>query len=278
MNDHETGRSFEHPRHVLDRLGIAARKSLSQNFLCQPAVAARIATSVSWPAATPIVEVGGGTGVLTDAILGRFDDVLVIDVDRTLVGHLRDRYRAERVTVMEADARTVDLALVRSAPMGVFGNLPYAITTDLVMWLIRQRRLLRGAVVMVQREYADRLFASPRTKAYGSLSVFAAFHLVRRGRFNVPKGAFFPAPDVGSAVLSLEFRDPPDDVDAAFLERVVRAAFSHRRKMMRTNLVSELGLDPERVADALTGVAGHARARAEELTPADFAALVRRLR
>lgn len=303
---------FVHPRHVLRELGVSARKRLSQNFICQPSLAERIARLPRWPAGTEIVEVGGGTGVLTDALAERFRDVLVIEVDRALVGYLRQRFEGGTthpgsshtdaepgtplhpgtpepprpgtlpgddgvVTVVEADARTLDLALVRRPPVGVFGNLPYALTTELFMWLVRQRRSLAGAVIMVQREYADRLVARPSSKAYGSLSVFAATHVDVVARFPVGPGVFYPEPKVGSTVLHLAFHEPPEGVDTMHLERVVRAAFAHRRKLMRTNLQTGLDLSSERVTKAIETAGASAGARAEELTPEAFVALARAL-
>lgn len=269
--------TFEHPKKVLDALGIAARKSMSQNFLCQPALAASIAEMGFWDPACEAVEVGGGTGVLTDAIVARHPDLLVIELDRTLAEHLRRRYRGRTVTVMEADARAVDLALLRNPPVGVYGNLPYAVTTELLLWLIRQRALLAGAVIMVQREYADRLVARPRTKAYSSLSVFAALHVEVVSRRQVGTGVFHPPPKVGSSVVALRFRDPPGTVDGAFLERMVRGAFAHRRKMARSNLASALDRPVDEMAVALAEVAGSPDVRAEELDAAAYVALAERL-
>jgi 16S rRNA (adenine1518-N6/adenine1519-N6)-dimethyltransferase len=277
LPDEASHLEFEHPRKVLDRLGIAARKSMSQNFLCQPALARSIAEMAFWDPACEAVEVGGGTGVLTDAIVERHRDLLVVELDRTLAEHLRQRYRGRGVTVMEADARTVDLALVRHPPVGVYGNLPYAVTTELLLWLIRQRAMLAGAVIMVQKEYADRLGARPRTKAYSSLSVFAALHMEIVSRRQVGPGVFHPPPQVGSTVVALRFREPPREVDGEFLERVVRGAFAHRRKMARSNLATALGRPVEEMAAALSEVAGSPDVRAEELDPPQFVALAHRL-
>jgi 16S rRNA (adenine1518-N6/adenine1519-N6)-dimethyltransferase len=264
---------FEHPAKVLERLGISPRKSLSQNFLQQPKVAREIVARAPWPRTLVAVEVGAGTGVLTDAIAGAYERVVAIEFDRTLAEHLRRRYEGTHVSIVEGDARAIALADVAAGPLVVFGNLPYAITTELILAFIRQRAHLAGAVIMVQREYADRLGARPRTKAYGSLSVFASFHLRIVDRLRVGAGAFFPPPDVGSSVLVLEFHDPPDSVDTEVLERLVRAAFSHRRKMVRSNLATALGLPLEAVSAALEQVAGSATVRAEELSPERYVRL-----
>lgn len=277
---------FRHPRSVLADLGIRPSKRLSQNFLTQPRVAERIASLAWWPPDTPALEIGGGTGVLTDAILTRYRNVTVVEFDRTLAPYLRKRYAGAgrehasggSVRVLEADARDVDLtAVAPGRSLGVFGNLPYSITTDLLMMLIRARHALAGAVVMVQREYAERLVATPKTKAYGSLSVFAALNLRVRERFRVGPRNFFPPPDVASTVLALEFVAPPPGVDMEWVERVVRAAFAYRRKMMKANVTQALQLDPARVVEALREVVGSDTVRAEELSEADFLAVASRL-
>jgi 16S rRNA (adenine1518-N6/adenine1519-N6)-dimethyltransferase len=273
-----TQRAFEHPAKVLRDLGISPRKRLSQSFLCQPDLARRIVALADWPPETPIIEIGAGTGVLTDALLERFAAVTAVEVDRTLVAYLRERYATANVSIVDADARALDVGRWCTAPAGVCGNLPYGITTDLLMWIIAQRSRLVGAVVTVQREYAERLLAKPGSKAYGSLSVFAAFHVSVGERLRLRPGAFFPPPSVDSTALALAFRDPPAGVEPSFLERVVRAAFSHRRKLLKTNLTGELGIPLGRVEAAVRDVAGSPGVRAEVLSPEEFLELARRLR
>jgi len=268
---------FEHPGKVLERLGIAARKSLSQNFLQQPKVARRIAALSRWPEEMTAIEIGAGTGVLTGEIRKRHERVVAIELDRALAAHLRTRYEGTNVSVREGDFRAMSLTELADPPLVVFGNLPYAITTEILLDLIKERSAIAGAVIMVQKEYADRLGARPRTKAYGSLTVFASFHITILERVQVGAGAFFPTPEVGSTVLALTFHDPPGDVDPAALERIVRAAFAHRRKMARANLAAALALPLERVSSALEGVAGNAQVRAEELSPEAYVELARAL-
>jgi 16S rRNA (adenine1518-N6/adenine1519-N6)-dimethyltransferase len=250
----------------MQRLGISPRKSFSQNFLCLPSLARRIAEMADWPEATPVLEVGGGTGVLTRAIADRYPDLVVVELDRGLAEHLR---QTSGVRIHEGDARDVDLEAEAEARgrLGVFGNLPYGITTELLMWLVRARRSLVGAVIMVQKEYAERLVAKPRTKAYGSLSVFAAFHIEVVERLTVSPGSFYPPPLVSSQVLAMRFREPPDGVPFEWLERVGRAGFAHRRKLLRSNLVGALSLDAPRVESALSDAGVATTVRAEELEP-----------
>ncbi len=271
------GGRFRHPARVLEELGVSPRRRLSQSFLCQPAVARRIVSLAFWPPETPVVEVGAGTGFLTDAILERHGRVWAIELDRTLAAYLRERYSGTGVTVVEADARTLEIGSICPTPAGLFGNLPYGVTTDLIMWLIRQRTALSGAVIMVQREYAERLAARPGTKAYGSLSVFAAFRLRLRGPLRLGPGAFYPPPSVGSRVLACEVLPAPGDVDEAFVERVVRGGFAHRRKFLKTNLAAALGVDAAGVETAMAAVGAGPKTRAEELLPEQFLELARRL-
>ncbi len=269
---------FTHPAKIIRALGISPRKRFSQNFLCQPALARRIVSLADWPADSPVLEVGAGTGFLTDAIRERYERVWAIELDRALAEFLRERFSGSGVTVLEADARTLDVATVCPSPMGLFGNLPYGITTDLLMWLFRQRAAFHGAVVMVQKEYAERLTATPGTKAYGSLTVFAAFRLRVRQKLSVGPGAFHPEPGVGSTVLACDLLDGPKGVDPGLLERIVRAAFSHRRKLVRSNLSAGLGIGLVEVKAVLAAIGVAEKARAETVTPEQYLELAARLR
>ena len=244
---------------------IAPKQSLGQNFLRDPNTIRRIADAVRAPEGAPVVEIGPGTGALTGELLARHPGLVALEVDDRAVAHLRERLPA--LDVRRQDVLEVDwpaLAAERGGPLYVVGNLPYYITSPILFGLVDQRAVVAEAVVMMQREVAERLVAVPRTKAYGILSVVLQRYADVKLLFKVPPTVFFPRPAVDSAVVRLAFR--PDAPGASpFEDRlrgVVRAAFNQRRKMLRGAL-SAYGPVPEPWATQ----------RAEELTPDDFAAL-----
>ena len=263
------------PRAVLREAGLAPKKSFGQNFLVTADVADRIAA-----AAVPdgergtVVEIGAGTGALTAALASRAERVIAIERDRDLVPLLERAFAdAPNVRVVEADAKTMDFAEAGDSFV-LAGNLPYQITGLLLERAATLGPRLRRAVFMVQREVADRLLASPGTKTYGALTVFtrAAFDVVRL--MNVAAGAFFPPPDVTSAVVVLA---PRADrvVETERFRALVSKAFEQRRKTLRNAWRSVA--PPEKLASAASSAGVSLDARGETLSVAQFAAMERAL-
>jgi len=236
---------YASPKRILEDRGLRPRKRFGQNFLVDARFAARVAQTV--PEGSAIIEIGGGTGVLTEALLGRARLLTVLEIDRDLVPVLRERFEGDtRVTVCETDALAYDVASALAAwapPRAVCGNLPYNITTPLIEKIIGAGPTWEFAVLMVQREYAQRLTARAGTPEYGSLTVFVEYHCRVRRLCDVGAGAFYPAPAVASSIVVLEPVKPEARRarDEAVLFKLIRAAFAQRRKMMVNSVISAMG-------------------------------------
>jgi 16S rRNA (adenine1518-N6/adenine1519-N6)-dimethyltransferase len=251
-----------------------ARKRFGQHFLVQPAIAERIVGLAGLRDDGVVLEIGPGRGALTHLLAPRCRRLLLIEVDRDLGAHLRSAF-ADRpaVEVITADVLAVDLRalLGASAPVTVVANLPYNISTPVLMHLLGEPELFDRLVLMLQREVAERLCAPPGNKTYGALSVVVQVVADARIALHVPPSAFAPRPQVESAVVVVEPRRPPplDATERRALRAVVRTAFSRRRKQL-ANVIAPLTRDPRAVIEAL-GLAP--QQRPETLTPADFVRL-----
>jgi 16S rRNA (adenine1518-N6/adenine1519-N6)-dimethyltransferase len=257
-------------RDVIRRYGLRAHKSLGQNFLLDLNLTGRIARAAGNLDRCNVVEIGPGPGGLTRALLDAGAVVTAVERDPRCVealGELTAAYPG-RLRVVEADALKTPLAELAPAPRKVVANLPYNVATPLLIGWLADLAGTTGFTVMFQREVADRLAASPGTKAYGRLSVITQWLCEVNPQFNLPKDAFTPPPKVMSTVVNITPRpEPLAPAVMSVLERVTQAAFGQRRKMLRASLKS-LGLDP-----AVAGV--DPTARAEDLTVQEFCALAR---
>ncbi|HKW44203.1 MAG TPA: 16S rRNA (adenine(1518)-N(6)/adenine(1519)-N(6))-dimethyltransferase RsmA [Candidatus Eremiobacteraceae bacterium] len=238
---------YASPKRMLEARGLRPRKRFGQNFLVDARFATRVAQAV--PEGSTIIEIGGGTGVLTAALLERARSLTVLEIDRDLVPVLQERFAGEtRVAVIEADALSFDVAGALNGapkPRAICGNLPYNITTPLIESFVTHASTWEYAVLMVQREYAQRLTARAGTQEYGSLTVFVAYHCRARKLLDVGAGAFYPAPAVSSSIVVLEplSSDAPRAIDQRLLLRLIRAAFAQRRKMFVNSVTSSLAAD-----------------------------------
>ena len=260
---------------MIARHGIAARRSLGQNFLLDLNLTARIARAAGPLGTGTTIEIGPGPGGLTRALLAEgAGHVVAIERDPRCIAALGDIAAAYpgRLTVIEADALAIDPILVSDAPRRIVANLPYNIATGLLLrWLDRIDHY-ESLTLMFQREVAERLVAAPRSSAYGRLSILTQWLCEARILFDVPPRAFTPPPKVTSSVIRLVPRPTPlAKADKTVLERVTGAAFGQRRKMLRSSLKS-LGVpvEPLLAAGDISGTA-----RAEELSIAQFCALAR---
>jgi 16S rRNA (adenine1518-N6/adenine1519-N6)-dimethyltransferase len=264
-------------REVIAKYDLAARRALGQNFLLDLNLTGKIARAAGDLTAGTTIEIGPGPGGLTRALLSHgAREVIAIERDARCLGALAEIAAAYpgRLTVIEGDALTVDCARLGSAPRRIVANLPYNIATPLIIKWLQQGSAFESLTVMVQKEVADRLIASPRSKEYGRLSILAQFLSKPRRLFDLPPRAFVPPPKVTSTVIELRpLPEPAFPARLADLERVTQAAFGQRRKMLRQSLRS-LGGDAEAL---LTAAEIAPTARAEELTVAQFAALARAL-
>jgi 16S rRNA (adenine1518-N6/adenine1519-N6)-dimethyltransferase len=267
-------------REVIRRHGLAARRSLGQNFLLDLNLTARIARAAGPLEGVTVVEVGPGPGGLTRALLALgANRVIAVERDERCVAALQElaEHFGDRLRVVAGDAMQVDLAsFVQGAPARVVANLPYNIATALlVSWLTVEAwpPWYDMLVLTFQREVAQRTVAVPGTKAYGRLSVLAGWRTTAQILFDIAPRAFVPAPQVTSSVVRLLPRAHPLACDRRLLERVVEAAFGQRRKMLRQSLKS-LGVD----APALLAAADiDPTARAEDIPVEGFVGLARAL-
>jgi len=265
------------------RYGIRPRRSLGQNFLVDGSVLGCILESAELSKGDVVVEIGPGLGVLTRELAKNAKLVIAIEVDRNLYEILRaETAQLDNVVLLNEDVLKVDFPeLLRAQGVSkgevkVAANLPYNITTAVLVKLIKHRDLFDRAVVMVQKEVAERIAAGPGSKTYGSLSVFVQWHANVRLVKVVPPQSFIPAPKVHSAVLCIDFLGKPRaHIDPNLFEVVVNSAFSMRRKILKNALRSLPGLD-ERSLDLLFSLSGiDPSLRAEMLSIQDFAALAR---
>ena len=251
-------------------MSIRPKKSLGQNFLRDPNTIRKIAASVGAPEGAAVVEIGPGTGALTEELLRYYPDLTAVEVDERAVEHLREELPALDVRhgdVLETD--WASLAEERGEKLWVVGNLPYYITSPILFALLDARRYLRRAVVMMQKEVAERLVAVPRTKAYGILSVQTQLLARPTLLFEVSRHCFHPVPNVTSAVVALDFDAPEPGVDVERLRQTVRTAFNQRRKTLRNSLKPITSVTGHDVPEALDG------RRPEALAPDEFIGLAR---
>ncbi|HTV90123.1 MAG TPA: 16S rRNA (adenine(1518)-N(6)/adenine(1519)-N(6))-dimethyltransferase RsmA [Stellaceae bacterium] len=262
-------------REVIARHGIAARKSLGQNFILDLNLTRRIARSAGPLGNGTTIEIGPGPGGLTRALLDEgAAHVVAIERDPRCLAALTElaAHYPARLQIVDGDALALDPATLAEPPRRVVANLPYNIATALLLKWLDLIGDYESLTLMFQREVAERLVAAPRSSAYGRLSVLVQWLCEVRLLFDIPPQAFTPPPKVTSTVVHLTPRpDPLAPADKATLERVTAAAFGQRRKMLRSSLKS-LGV-PVAPLLAAAGISGSARA--EELSVAQFCALAR---
>jgi 16S rRNA (adenine1518-N6/adenine1519-N6)-dimethyltransferase len=260
------------------------KPKLGQNFLVDPEAIQRIAASIGDLTGRTVVEIGPGGGAITGELAARAAHVLAVELDHELALHLRVHFPQEastRVTVVEQDVLQFDFAAA-SAAAGerflVVGNLPYGITSPILLKLAASHDALDRAVLMVQREVADRVTAEPGSRDYGLLSVTVQLFGPAQRLFTLPPSAFSPPPDVHSTVFRWRFAPRFAELgveETAFL-RFVRQCFAQKRKTLANNLRAA-GVPSAAVADALTQAAIAPQARAEAVSIESFAALWRYL-
>jgi 16S rRNA (adenine1518-N6/adenine1519-N6)-dimethyltransferase len=253
------------------------KPKLGQNFLNDTAAVERIADSLGDLAGRTVVEIGPGAGAITHALVARAAHVLAVELDPGLAAHLRSEFPADRLTVIEQDVLTFDFATA-SGPAGqpllVFGNLPYYITSPILLKLAASHASLERAALMVQREVADRITAQPGSRDYGVLSVTVQIYGPAVSLFTLPPDAFQPPPDVHSSVFRWRFAPRFQELDleeATFLP-FVRMIFAQKRKTLANNLRAA-GFDALQISSALAAAKIAVQARAESLRLEQIAAL-----
>ena len=270
---------------VLERHGFTFKKSFGQNFLTDTNILQKIVDTAEIDDQVNVIEIGPGIGALTEFLAERAAEVMAFEIDHRLVPILADTLRDfDNVTVVNEDILKVDLAQHiqnfknPDLPIKVVANLPYYITTPILMHLIESGIPFSEFVVMMQKEVADRISAKPNTKAYGSLSIAVQYYLTAKVSFIVPRTVFVPAPNVDSAILKMVRRPEPAVAveDESFFFKVSKASFTHRRKTLWNNLTGYFG-KTEEVKDKLTKALDQAglspSVRGEALSLEEFASL-----
>jgi 16S rRNA (adenine1518-N6/adenine1519-N6)-dimethyltransferase len=277
-------------REILDQYGFSFKKSLGQNFLIDTNILRKIVDAAEISAETGAIEIGPGIGALTEQLARRAKKVVAFEIDQRLLPILADTLSPyENVRIIHQDVLKADIHQVITdeftnvTDIMVVANLPYYVTTPIIMKLLTDRLPIRGMVVMLQKEVADRLAAKPGTKDYGSLSIAVQYYTEAEVVMTVPRTVFIPQPNVDSAVIRLTKRkQPPVGVnDEAFFFQVVRASFAQRRKTILNNLVNNLPNGKtlkEQIEHALANASIDPRRRGETLTMEEFAALSNVLR
>ena len=260
---------------------ITLQKKYGQNFIGDPALLERIATVCDWQPGDRALEIGPGAGTLTRAIACEAEEVLAVEIDRRLAPLLEETLAdCANVHLVFTDALKADLDALMRDTLGwdgrykLIANLPYYITTPLIMHVLEDSEKVSELVIMVQKEVGERLCAAPGSKAYGAVTVMVQYAATVARAFDVGRHAFVPAPEVDSTILHLiPYEKRPIQAQSdAVLRRVVKAGFSQRRKTLRNSL-SSLGCDKALIRQALETAGIEDSRRAETLSVAEFVAL-----
>ena len=270
---------------VLSRNGFTFSKALGQNFLINPSVCPRMAELSGASDKVGVIEIGPGAGVLTNELALVSHKVVAIELDRRLLPVLEETLSEHsNVKVINGDAMKLDLAGLIKQEFGegevvICANLPYYITSPIIMRLLEERLPVKSITVMVQKEAADRICASPGTRESGAISAAVNYYSEPEVLFRVSKGSFIPSPKVDSAVIKLNIRqEPPVTIDDEKLFfKVVKAAFLQRRKTLSNSLSAGLSMPKSQINELLERSGIVLTARAEEMTMENFAAIAREL-
>ena len=263
---------------ILEKYGFSFKKSLGQNFLIDTNVLNRIVDFAEMSSETAAIEIGPGIGALTEQLAKRAKKVIAFEIDQRLLPILGETLEPyDNVKIIHSDVlkanvkQVVEEEFEKDQDIMVVANLPYYVTTPILFKLLEEQLPIRGIVVMLQKEVADRIAAAPGTKDYGSLSIALQYYTEAETVMIVPRTVFVPQPNVDSAVIRLTKREKPAVMvqDEAFFFEVVRASFAQRRKTLMNNLVNNLqgipkdkelleqtlqeaGIDPKRRGETLS--------------------------
>lgn len=270
-------------REIIDKYGFMFQKRFGQNFLIDGNVVEKIVREAGVTKDDFVLEIGPGIGTMTQLLCENAREVAAVEIDTNLIPILAETLAAyDNVTVINEDILKVDISALAQEknggrPIKVVANLPYYITTPIIMGLFESHVPIDSITIMVQKEVADRMQVGPGTKDYGALSLAVQYYARPEIVLNVPPTCFMPRPNVGSAVIRLKKHEScPVKVDEPeYMFRLIRASFNQRRKTLANGLSnsSELGLSKERIAAALEALGLSSSVRGEALTLEQFAQL-----
>lgn len=272
---------------VLQKYNFVFQKKFGQNFLIDTHVLDKIIRSAEITSEDMVLEIGPGIGTMTQYLAQAAGKVVAVEIDKALIPILEDTLDGfENVTVLNEDILKVDIAALAERenggrPIKVVANLPYYITTPIIMGLFENHVPVKSITVMVQKEVADRMQVGPGTKDYGALSLAVQYYAKPYIVANVPPNCFMPRPKVGSAVIRLEtYENPPVQVEnERLMFQIIRASFNQRRKTLANGLKNspELDFTKEQIETAIESLGKGASVRGEALTLEEFAALSNQL-
>ena len=263
-------------RYILQRFGIHMSKRLGQNFLIDANIVQGIVDAANVQENDRVLEIGPGIGTLTQALAETGAEVTCVELDKRLpevLAHTLDAY--DNVRVIQGDILKVNIPeIMGDKPFKVVANLPYYITTPIIMALLEKHLPITDIVVMVQKEVAERMAAQPGGKTYGALSVAVQYYTVPEIALYVPPRSFMPSPEVDSVVVNCKVRQTPavELIDEKIFFKVVKAAFGQRRKTLN-NALKSMGVDKNIIADVLDKAGIEATRRGETLTMEEFGAI-----
>lgn len=270
-------------REIIDKYGFMFQKRFGQNFLIDSNVVEKIVREAGVTKEDFVLEIGPGIGTMTQLLCENAREVAAVEIDTNLIPILKETLAPyDNVTVINEDILKVDIAALAQEknggrPIKVVANLPYYITTPIIMGLFESHVPIDSITIMVQREVADRMQVGPGTKDYGALSLAVQYYAKPEIVLNVPPTCFMPRPNVGSAVIRLQKHEtcPVEVDDAQFMFKLIRASFNQRRKTLANGLSnsSELTLSKEKIAAAIESLGVSPSIRGEALTLGQFAQL-----
>lgn len=263
---------------IMEKYGLSPSKGLGQNFLIDSSVCPRMA-ELSGADGIGVIEIGPGFGVLTKELAAIAKEIVAVELDKKLIPVLSETLsQFDNITIVNADIMELNVNELISKNFGeeeivICANLPYYITSPIIMKLLEEKTRAKSITVMVQREAADRLCAGPGSRQSGAITVSVAYYAEAKKLFNVPAHSFYPAPKVDSSVIKLDIYDtPPIKVESEkCLFRVIKAAFLQRRKTLINTLSAGLSLPKERLLPVLQEAGVPQDIRAERLLLEDFA-------
>lgn len=272
-------------KEILTKNGFSFKKSLGQNFLINPTVCPKMADSAVQNGETAVLEIGPGIGVLTAELAKKAEKVVSIELDERLRPVLNETLNEfDNIEVIFGDAMKLDIAEIiktsfEGRKVAVCANLPYYITSPIIMMLLESKLPISSVTVMVQKEAADRICAEIGSREAGAVTVAVGYYSNAKTLFNVSRGSFMPAPNVDSAVIHLDvLSNPPYDVgDEKIFFKFIKAAFAQRRKTLVNAVSAGLGLSKEQIKQALISAELSETVRAESLSMEQLALISRAL-
>ena len=265
---------------MIGKYNIRPKKRLGQHFLKSKSDARKIVDALSLTEEDTVLEIGPGLGILSELLLETARNVIAVEIDAKLYGLLADRFdHFPNFHLICEDVLKIDLSKLqeqyKAKKLKVIGNLPYAVTTPILFFLLQHKSQIESILVTLQREVAQRIMASPGGKEYGALTIAIQYHSLPERMLDLPASAFYPKPKVDSTVLRLRILEYPSVSlqDEALFFRIVRSAFGQRRKMLRNTLLPILKLTQDELDTISKESAIDLRRRGETLSLAEFGRL-----